>query len=236
MLVIAGERRSRPRPKANPVSAQMEGIFHDSPEGSEGGVAVAVEKAVTQISGHAEPRVEGLNQWFDHAMDRASQRFTLQARVITVVLSLVLVFAAHLDAIRLFQTLSSDAQQRAQLAASADAMIKQAEQLPRVREGAGSQASRETARTAVPDVYRNAMIAVLEVTPAPAEQAKAKPRHSSRSVAAPPGGSPLLSIGGPETPNDIQISTSVSQASGMPFKPAGLCVQSAETFTKRTRE
>lgn len=212
MLVIAGERRSRPRPKTNPVSAPMEGDFADSIEGSEGGVAVAVEKAVTQASGSVDARLEGLALWFSRAMERASQRFTVQARLITVVLSFVLVFAAHLDAIRLFQTLSSNAQQRAQLAASADAMIRQSEQLPRAREGAGSQATRELARSAVPDVYRSAMVAVLEVTPAPTEQPKLKPRHSSRNVAAPSQvGSPSLSIGGPETPRDIQISTSASQ-------------------------
>lgn len=215
MLVIAGERRSKPRPKTIHVSSQMEGIFPDSPEGSEGGVAVSVEKAVTEASGYAtDARLEGLALWFGRAMERASQRFTLQARAITVLLSLVLVFGAHLDAIRLFQMLSSNVQQRAQLAASADAMIRQAEQLPRAREGAGSQASREVARTSVPDVYRTAMVAVLDVTPAPAEQPKAKPRHSSRSVAAPSGGSPSLSIGGPEASNDIQISTGLSQPGG----------------------
>jgi hypothetical protein len=205
MLVIAGERRSKPRLKTNPVSAQMEGTFLDSPEGSEGGVAVAVEKAVTQASGYAaDARLEGLALWFDRAMDRASQRFTLQARVITVVLSFVLVFAAHLDAIRLFQMLSSNAQQRTQLAASADAIIKQAEQLPRGREGAGLQATREGARIGVPDVYRNAMIAVLAPTLVATEQPKPKPRHSSRTADASP-------TGGPGAPNEIQISTGVSQ-------------------------
>jgi hypothetical protein len=237
MLVIAGERRSRPRLKTNPASAQNEGIFPDSPEGSEGGVAVAVEKSVTQASGYAaDARLEGLALWFGRAMERASQRFTVQARLITVVLSFVLVFAAHLDAIRLFQMLSSNAQQRAQLTASADAMIKQAEQLPRGREGAGSQATREVARTAVPDVYRNAMVAVLEVTPAPAELPKSKPRHSSRSVATRSGGSPSLSNGGPDTPNDIQISTVVSQAGGEGSQAVPAASQSLTETPQRERE
>ena len=237
MLVIAGERRSRPRLKTNPASAQNEGIFPDSPEGSEGGVAVAVEKAVTQTSGYAaDARLEGLALWFGRAMERASQRFTVQARLITVVLSFVLVFAAHLDAIRLFQMLSSNAQQRAQLAASADAMIKQAEQLPRGREGAGSQATREVARTAVPDVYRNAMVAVLEVTPAPAELPKSKPRRSSRGVATRSGGSPSLSNGGPDTPNDIQISTGVSQAGGEGSQAVPAVSQSLTETPQRERE
>jgi hypothetical protein len=216
MLVIAGERRSRPRPKMNAVSAPIEGNFPDSLEGSEGGVAVAVEKAVTQASGYAaDARLEGLALWFGRAMERASQRFTLQARLITVVLSFVLVFAAHLDAIRLFQMLSANAQQRAQLAASADAMIKQAEQLPRGKDGAGFQGTREVARTAVPDVYRKAMVAVLEVTPTLTEQTKPTARRVSHGITAPPpGGSPSLSTGGPAAPNEIQISAGVSQAVG----------------------
>jgi hypothetical protein len=238
MLVIAGERRSRPRPKTNPPSAQMEGIFPDSPEGSEGGVAVSVEKAVAQASGYStDARLEGLALWFGRAMERASQRFTLQARLITVVLSFVLVFAAHLDAIRLFQTLSSDAQQRAQLAASADAMVKQAEQLPRGREGTGSQATREAARTAVPDVYRNAMVAVLAIAPAPTEPTKAKPRRVSHGGAAQAaGGSPSLSDGGPAAPNEIQISTGVSQAGGEGSQAVPAVSQSSTETPRKERE
>jgi hypothetical protein len=227
MLVIVGETRSRPRPKTNAVSAQIDRIFQETPDDSDGGVAVAVEKAVTQISGHTEPRLEGLNFWFDHAMDQASQRFTLQARVITVVLSVVLVFAAHLDAIRLFQTLSSDSQVRAQLAGSADAIIKQAEQIPRVREGSGLQTTREVARTVVPDVYRKAMVVVLEPTPATTEQPKPRPRHASRSIAVPPkGGSQPLSSGGHAVPNQIQVSTSVPMAVGETGQAAPAITQS----------
>src|SRR5580704_7229438 len=208
MLVIAGETQSRPRPKMNPASAQMERIFHDVPEEDSGGVAVAVEKAVAQVSGQTEPPLDGLNLWFDHAMHRASQRFTLQARLITVVLSLVLVFAAHLDAIRLFQMLSSDAQQRAQLAGSADALVKQAEQLSR-------GATREASRSAVPDVYRSAMLSILEFTPPAAEQAKAKPRHSTHgSSASPAGASSSTSSADSAVNGDPQASTNVAQAAG----------------------
>ena len=228
MLVIAGETQSRPRPKMNPASAQMERIFHDVPEEDSGGVAVAVEKAVAQVSGQTEPPLDGLNLWFDHAMHRASQRFTLQARVITVVLSLVLVFAAHLDAIRLFQMLSSDAQQRAQLAGSADALVKQAEQVSRAREGA---------RSAVPEVYRSAMAAVLASTPATTEQAKAKPRRASRSVAAPlPGGSQPLPIAGSTAPNDIQISVSGSSPAGDNDQASPAANPSATGTTAKERE
>jgi hypothetical protein len=238
MLVIAGERRSKPRLKASHVSPQMEGTFLDSPEGSEGGVAVAVDKAVTQASGYAtDARLEGLALWFDRAMERASQRFTLQARLITVALSFVLVFAAHLDSIRLFQMLSSNAQQRAQLAASADAMIKQAEQLPRGREGAGSQATREGARTAVPEVYRNAMVAVLAPTLVSAEQPKPRARHSSRGTDAQPiGGSASLSSSSTAAPNEIQISTGLSLAVGEGNQVVPAVSQSLPESPRKERE
>jgi hypothetical protein len=149
-------------------------MFRDASDEGDGGVAIAVEKAVTvaQVAGHSETRVEGLNLWFDHAMERASQRFTMHARVITVVLACLLVFGAHFDAIRLFQSLSLDAQMRAQLAGSADALTKLAEQLPKAKEGS---------RAVIPDIYRGAMASVLALAPPVTEQPKAKPHRSSHA-------------------------------------------------------
>jgi hypothetical protein len=205
MLVIAGETRNRARPKINTASAQMERMFRDASDEGEGGVAVAVEKAVSLAPAavQAETRVEGLNLWFEHAMERASQRFTAQARVITVVLSAVLVFAAHFDAIRLFQSLSSDGQVRAQLASSADALARQAEQLPRAKEGS---------RTVVPDVYRSSMAAVLEAASPPSEQPKSKARHSSHGTAAPSASESERASGNGAAPNEIQISATAPQS------------------------
>ncbi len=204
MLVIAGEAQSESLPKVRSGSSQVERVVHDMPDFDDGGVAVAVEKAVAQVRTPAEPRREGLISSFDQVMARASQRFTLQARVVTVMLSLVFVFGAHLDAIRLFQTLSSDAQLRAELAGSGEAMIKQAEQIPRTREGA---------RSVVPDVYRKAMIVILQPVQAGAEQPKPKPRPASRRIAPSPSSAlPQPGGGGPATPNDIQDSPNDLQA------------------------
>jgi hypothetical protein len=206
MLVIAGEAQNGRRPKMNAVSAQyVDRSFRETFDDEGGGVAVAVEKAVTQIPAHAEARLDGLNSWFDQAMVRASQRFTLQARVVTVVLSILLVFAAHLDAIRLFQMLSSDSQVRAQLAGSADAMIRQSEQISRPREGSGLQATRDVARTVVPDVYRKALTVVLQPTPSGSDQPRTKTRPASRDIASPlASGSQPLAGGEPATPTATQ--------------------------------
>jgi hypothetical protein len=181
MLVIAGEAQSNPLPKTKAAAAQVERLIEDAH--AEGGVAVAVQKAVAQTAVHVEPRLEGLKSWFGHAMDRASQRFTLHARLITVVLALLFVFAAHLDAIHLFQTLASDAQLRAQLAGTADEITRQADFL-RTRDGAALVAARG-GRSVVPDVYREAMTVVLQAAPPAAEEppaAHAKKERARRAT------------------------------------------------------
>jgi hypothetical protein len=82
-------------------------------------MAAAGETAATDFTNN-------VRSWFDSAMDRVSQRFALQMRIWTVVFSLVLAFGAHLDVFRLYTQLSSDAELRAKLAGSADAITRQA--------------------------------------------------------------------------------------------------------------
>ncbi len=66
-----------------------------------------------------------IDQWFDSAMDRASQRFANLTRLVTVVLSLAVAWTLHLDAIDLFEHISSKPELRASLVASADAIMEQ---------------------------------------------------------------------------------------------------------------
>jgi hypothetical protein len=176
MLVIAGEAQGGPRSQTNSPAAEFDKFVRELPENNDDGITVGEEKTAEPPSDQSEPRLGGLNSWFDHAMDRASQRFALQARLITVVLSLILVFATHLDAIRLFRMLSSDVQARAHLTDSADAVTKQAGLLTRTRE--------DGAREVVPGIYRKAMVDVLQSIPIVVEQAKSKPHHSSRHTTA----------------------------------------------------
>ena len=157
-----------------------EGIVrHAEPVETEGSVAVEVENAVApareaeteptpatqgllSASTPSEPHLEGLRAWFDHVMDRASQRFTVQARLVAVVVSCIFVFASHFDAVRLLQSMSQGTELRARLAATAEGIDKQAEQFAHSKPGA---------RTVVPDVYRKAMVSVLHTVSATAEQA-----------------------------------------------------------------
>lgn len=159
-----------PEERFSPAVDFDEGIVrHAEPVETESSIAVVTESATVQtkepepessattgvftaVAPPSAARLEGLRAWFDHVMDRASQRFTLEARLITVLLSCIFVFAAHFDAIRLFQSMYEGAELRVQLAATADALAKHLEQFSRSKDGA---------HTVVPDVYRKAMVSIL---------------------------------------------------------------------------
>jgi hypothetical protein len=165
----------------SPAEDFDEGIVrHAAPVEEEGSIAVATERATAQakepepesrpvtggltaVSPPSEPRLEGLRGWFDHVMDRASQRFTFEARLVTVVLSCIFVFAAHFDAVRLFRSMSETAELRAQLAATAEALDRQAEQFSHSKEGA---------HAVVPEVYRTVMVSILRTASAVPEPSK----------------------------------------------------------------
>ena len=181
----------------SPAEDFDEGIVrHAGPTGREATVAFAVENATapakelepesppaatgafTSASTPSESRLEIVRAWFDYVMDRASQRFAFQTRLVTIVLSCIFVFAAHFDAVRLFRSMSEGAELRARLAATAEALEKNAEQL------SGPQGSAHI----VPDVYRNAMVSILSTAPAIPEASPAKQKAQGKErekVAAP---------------------------------------------------
>ena len=194
----ASTEASLPNERLAPEAANFdEGIVrHAEPIETEGSVVVAVANAAAQtkepelvsvpatggltpVSTPAEPRLEGFRAWFDHFMDRASQRFTVQARLVTVVLTCIFVFAAHFDAVRLLQSMSQGAELRAQLAATAVGIDKQAEQFPRSKQGA---------HTVVPDVYRKAMVSILHSVSVIPEQGKRNGQATTTTGQAVPEG------------------------------------------------
>ena len=184
-----------------------EGIVrHAEPVETGGSVVVAEEHASSQanepeaeltpaagmvkvVSTTAEPREEGLRAWFDRVMDRASQRFSMQARLVTVVLSCIFVFAWHFDGAWLLQSMFQGAELRAKLIATAEGMDKQAERL---------RSSKQGGHTVVPEVYRVAMVATLrgasaetsaknegEGKPATKRRGRAKEREKVAATAVP---------------------------------------------------
>jgi hypothetical protein len=68
-----------------------------------------------------------IDRWFDAMMDRVTQRFVTQTRVWTIIFSVAI--ALHLDAQKLLVRLSTDAEMRSRLVASADALTNRADEI-----------------------------------------------------------------------------------------------------------
>lgn len=76
---------------------------------------------------HAESDfVAKINAWFDQTMDRVSARFTLSARVITLICGLVLAVALQLDTIALVNRISVDDALRQSLVTQANGIAQKA--------------------------------------------------------------------------------------------------------------
>jgi len=236
-----------------PAAADFdEGIVrHAEPVETEGSVTVAVEKATAQANepepeftpatrkltappdpAPPEPRLDGLRAWFDHVMDRASQRFTLQARLVTVVLSCIFVFAAHFDSVRLFQSMSQSAELRAHLAATAEAIDKQAEKFSNSNEGAHS---------GVPDLYRKAMASVLRAAAAvpepPKEPSKPKARRGSHTSAPPSRNSqesPGNSLSAAPAEDKVTAEAKAKATQALETVPAFASREDAESWLRAT--
>jgi hypothetical protein len=87
------------------------------------------EQMIAQVMRSAEKLPGTINQWFDSTMDRVSQRFVTHTRIWTIVFSVLVAFALHLDALKLLTQLSTDAELRSRLIASADALTKKADEI-----------------------------------------------------------------------------------------------------------
>jgi hypothetical protein len=103
------------------VAKEVKRLFPNDP--------AKVEQLVSPLMDSAADLPTKISQWFDSVMDRSSQRFALEMRVWTIVFAIIVAFGLQLDAFSLFTRLSTDAQLRAQVLASSDALTKHAEQL-----------------------------------------------------------------------------------------------------------
>jgi hypothetical protein len=70
-----------------------------------------------------------IHQWFDSTMDRVSQRFTVHTRIWTVIFAVLVAFGLQLDAFKTLTQLSTDAELRSRLVASADSLLRKADEI-----------------------------------------------------------------------------------------------------------
>ena len=91
--------------------------------------AAGADEIITRLTTTVESMSGTIEQWFDSVMDRVSQRFVMTTRIWTIVFSVLLAFALHLDTFRMFTQLSSDSDLRARVLVSADALTKKADEM-----------------------------------------------------------------------------------------------------------
>lgn len=123
--IALAEALKRLDPQVNQVlqlaTPELKKLFPDDPAKADQLMA-RMTGAVGDLSTHVE-------QWFGSVMDRVSQRFALHMRLWTVLFSVVVAFALQLDAFRLFQQVSADAELRARLVASAEALSRKGDEI-----------------------------------------------------------------------------------------------------------
>ncbi len=108
-----------------------------------------------------------LSQWFDSTMHRASQRFTGHMRLCTIVLSIIVAFAMHLNTFRILQDFSTNPEITASLNASLDAMLQQAESLLGEADEASGTARLTALQTQAETIQRELQNSKFQLVPTP---------------------------------------------------------------------
>ena len=108
----------KPADKLTLAASEIKKVFGED--------SAKAEQVIAQLMRTAGQFPGNIDRWFDAMMDRVSQRFATQTRVWTIIFSVVVAFALHLDAQKLLVRLSTDAEMRSRLIASADALSNRA--------------------------------------------------------------------------------------------------------------
>ncbi|HSK81428.1 MAG TPA: hypothetical protein VLQ45_33550 [Thermoanaerobaculia bacterium] len=113
--------------------------------------------AVMQTFGTTSEIVVRVDAWFETVMDRASERFKIRSRHITVVLALIFGLGLQVDSLALFERLSTDEALRGRLLTMADTVSEQAETLL-----ASSETGNDFASIAIRNVLQDPRFATGE--------------------------------------------------------------------------
>lgn len=167
---------------ADPVATQaLQHLFNELQElmpAQTDQARALIHEMSNQAQASAAAVAQEVESWFNSAMDRVSQRFVMQMRIWTIVFSIILSFATHLDSFRLFTQLSSDAEMREKLVSSADTMSKQAASI--LPTGSAGNAS----VSIVPGIYSSKIRELVSQQPALASALGSPPSFNSREEGA----------------------------------------------------
>ena len=120
--------------------------------------AIQVDQMVKQLGTSVQESVGQLESWFNIVMNRASQRFTMQMRIWTVIFSFLIAFSIHLDTFSTFNQLWSNPTLRQNLVNQSDAVQKEAAAVLGTQTGGGQN----TTPTTSPEVLKDQMNALID--------------------------------------------------------------------------
>jgi len=121
--VLAANGIADPGKTLSDIRAQAQVLERDKPE-----LATHVRQTQAIIKAAQSDFVGKINNWFDQAMGRVSQRYATEARAVTVVAALLVAVAVQIDSVDLIRRLSVDPALRDSLLAEAKA---QQDRLPK---------------------------------------------------------------------------------------------------------
>jgi hypothetical protein len=122
---------------------------------------VQLDDLLKQLGTSAQQSVGTIEAWFDIAMKRVSQRFTMQIRIWTVVFAVLLAFGVHLDSFNLFNQLLGNPALRQKLVNQSEAMLKEADAVLGTP-SAGNQTSQSSELTVSPEVLVGQMKELID--------------------------------------------------------------------------
>ena len=120
------------------------------------GFQVQIDDYLKRMGNSAQQSVGRLEAWFNVAMNRVTQRFTMHMRISTVIFAFVLAFGIHLDTFALANQLLGSPELRGKLVAQSTAMVAEAQAILG-EQAAGKPFSSPNAESSSPEVLQTSM-------------------------------------------------------------------------------
>lgn len=168
MRELVRRARQTLTPEIDAVTQQAVAVVEKLQGGASGGpqnnadkrvsTSISVDRLLQDIPPAAEIFLppDSMKAWFNAAMDRASQKFILKTRLITIVCSVIVAFALHLDTFRFLSQVSADPELRAGLVSASQAMEQHAAAVLKPIEKP-KPGTLETQEVHVPAIYSQAL-------------------------------------------------------------------------------
>jgi hypothetical protein len=110
----------------NPQAMRKVDMIQKVLSGLNSNCTVQLDKAMQQLGATVQSSIGKLEAGFDAVMKRASQRFTMQMRIWTIIFAILISFAARIDSVDLIHQLWTDPVQRNNLISQKEMILEEA--------------------------------------------------------------------------------------------------------------